>query len=155
MQYVIGIGEYAISDNTDDTLKTYALSTCVALTVYSPLKKILGMVHIALPYSSIDKTGLSPGYYAETAVPLMLERMYLDYGCKKNELVFILYGGARSISIKDTFNIGNRNVDMIQKILETQNIICNTEETGGLKSRTIEVDVLTGQAIIQYNSIII
>jgi len=55
MVKIIGIGEYAISSSEDDIIKTYALASCVGLVVYNPIAKIVGMVHIALPDSNINR----------------------------------------------------------------------------------------------------
>ena len=155
MQKIVGIGEFAISNNISNTIKTFALSTCIALTVYSPLRKVLGMVHIALPYSSVDKTGVLPGYYADTAVPLIIEQVCSDYGCCIGELVFHLYGGARSVKDRDIFKIGERNINAVKAILASYFVRINDEETGGVCSRTVEADVATGKAKVEYNSIII
>ena len=43
MEYVIGIGEYIISANQEDVVKTFALSTCVGIVIYDVNKKILAM----------------------------------------------------------------------------------------------------------------
>lgn len=146
MNRIVGIGEYIISDNEEDILKTFALATCIALTVYSPLKKVLGMVHIALPSSNInpDNTLLRPGYFADTAIPLLINKICLDYDCCKYELIVNIYGGAQSICKTDVFNIGKRNIDAVKEILSHNSIPFNAEETGGTNSRTVEMDVATG-----------
>jgi chemotaxis protein CheD len=151
----VGIGEYLISNDIDDSLKTYALSSCVAVTAYSPFKNILGLAHIVLPYSNTREVISSPAYYADIAVPLMIKRLCREYGCSKGELVFHLYGGAESIKKSDFFNIGRRNINAVKAILTSYNVNFNDEETGGKDSRTIEVDVATGNVKIYYNRIII
>lgn len=155
MQQIVGIGEYAISSNLNDSIKTFALSTCVALTVYSPLRKVLGMVHIALPYSGADKTGVPPGYYADTAVPLLIDQICSNYGCCIGELVFHLYGGASSAKNRDIFKIGKRNIFAVKTILASYFVRIDDKETGGVCSRTVETDVATGKVRIEYHSIII
>lgn len=39
MEYVVGIGEYIISANQEDVVKTFALSTCVGIVIYDINKK--------------------------------------------------------------------------------------------------------------------
>lgn len=155
MQWIVGIGEYLISDNIEDSIKTYALSSCVAVTAYSPLRKVLGLVHIVLPYSEAGLAIPQPGYYANTAIPLMIGKLCTDYGCSKEELLFCLYGGAESIKKNDFFNIGRRNINAVKAILTSYNVSFSDEEIGGKDSRTIEVDVATGNVKINYNRIII
>lgn len=36
---VIGIGEYAVSNNEEDTIMTFALGSCAALVIYCPIIK--------------------------------------------------------------------------------------------------------------------
>jgi len=72
MEHVIGIGEYHITNSLEDTIKTYALGTCVSLTIYCRKKKVLGMVHIALPEATARSTGNPAGYYADTVVQLLI-----------------------------------------------------------------------------------
>ena len=152
MDRVIGIGEYAITNDTNDVLKTFALSSCVALTVYSPIKKILGMVHIALPNSEIMQNRIiaNPAYYADTAVPLLIHKACLGYGCTKGELELRLFGGAESIRKDDVFNIGIRNIKMVESVLSQMNLKMCYSDTGGNTTRSIAADVATGTVKVIY-----
>lgn len=146
MVRIIGIGEYAISNDRNDVIKTFALSSCIAMTAYNPNDRILGMVHIALPYSKItqDKIISSPAYYADSAVPLLIHEMCLEYECIKKNLEIRLYGGAESINKNDIFNIGKRNLEMVKSILKEMDLRECYSDTGGYLSRNIEADVATG-----------
>jgi len=150
MLKVVGIGEYIISDNRQDILKTFGLGSCVALTIYCPLLKILGMAHIVLPDSGYEKTaGNRPAFFADQAVPLMVKNFLQVYGCPKNNLQVNLFGGADSNVVNDIFNIGSKNLTIIKLILQSYNLVYNDRETGGQKSRTIEIDVATGGVKIE------
>lgn len=152
MNKVIGIGEYAISDDVKVAIKTFALSTCVALTVYSPVKKVLGMVHIVLPSSEIrvNKKGTGPAYYADTATPMLVNRICYRYGCKEEELRLMLFGGALSVQGNDIYNIGSRNIEAVNSILKGMNLKVCYSDTGGYKSRSITADVATGTVKVKY-----
>ncbi|TVY01022.1 hypothetical protein [Paenibacillus cremeus] len=64
---VVGLGEIACSNNEEDTIITYALSSCVAVTAYCPINKVAGMIHIVLPKPNSEKDERHrPGYYATT-----------------------------------------------------------------------------------------
>jgi len=148
---IVGIGEYAISNSENDIIKTYALGSCVGLVVYNPIAKILGMVHIALPNSNIDRDNKYislPGYFADTAVPLIFNKVLGGYSSNLNTYKVSLYGGAYSINSKDVFNIGMKNVGKIKEILISNNVSFDNSNTGGYNSRTIEVDVSSGNVII-------
>ena len=154
MKKVVGIGEMIISNNIEDSIKTFALASCVAVVVYSPLKKIGGMIHIALPNppSNEDKI-MRKCYYASTGVPHLINTMCNSYGCIKEELKISLYGGANSIRIDDVFNIGRKNLDIIKKILNQNNLRFTDVETGKNVSRTIELNMLTGEVTVSCQQI--
>jgi chemotaxis protein CheD len=146
MDKIVGIGGYAISNNKDDVIKTFALASCVALTIYCPVKNAAGMAHIALPAPDGINGGSNtrPCYYAATAVPLLINEMCNQYGCKKNNLIIKLFGGADSIQVKDVFEIGKKNLNVIKESLTYMNLQYDASETGGKYSRTLEMSVSNG-----------
>lgn len=148
MDLVIGIGEFVVSNDLVDKIKTYALASCVAMTAYCSTKKTGGMVHIALPFPGGHSEEYSPGYYASTGIPLLLDKLFKEYGCKKSDIKVQLYGGANSIHEKDVFNIGKRNLETVTKLLSEMGIRIEAAEVGGTVSRTIEMDIATGEVKI-------
>ena len=155
MKKIVSLGDCVISDNVDDILVSFALASCVALTVYSPSRKVLGMVHIVLPDSSLgpDDASSNPGYYADTAVPALLYDICSSYRCCLNELVVRIYGGADSINYNDVFLIGKRNITAVAGILNSNMIPFFGDETRGSVSRTVEIDVATGRARVEVQPI--
>lgn len=155
MEFVIGIGEYALSKDETDTIKTYALATCIAVIAYSPVKKIGGMVHIALPAPAGKDTihGKRPGYYASTGIPLLINKLCTEMGCNKGELQIKIYGGADSINENDVFNIGKRNIEAVNNILCESGLGIHTSDVGGTNSRTIELEIATGNVMISLQAI--
>jgi chemotaxis protein CheD len=143
--HYVGIGEYLISNNSANSIKTFALSSCVAVLAYHPLKLIAGMIHIALP-SPTQGTFLKdrPGYFASTGVPLMLKEICAKYGCLPGELTIRIYGGAKSVRKNDFFHIGERNIKAVKEALAEFNLGIQKEVVGGFVSRTLEMSVNTG-----------
>jgi chemotaxis protein CheD len=145
MDRIVGIGEYIISNNREDILKTFALASCVGVTAYSSTKGVAGMIHIALPTPKVEPNPvLRPGYYATTGIPLFFNKLCSGYGCKINELKINLYGGSSSIN-EDVFHIGKKNVDIIKKLLMDMRIDYDIDDTGGTISRTLIMNVETGE----------
>lgn len=144
MEIIVGIGEYVVSNKRTDIIKTFALASCVAVIAYSPSKKVAGMIHIALPFPGRSESGLGPGHYATTGVPLLIDTMCGVYGCLKGDLRISIYGGANSINAQDLFNIGRRNVKAVTSTLSSLNLVVHKAEVGGIISRTLEMDVITG-----------
>jgi chemotaxis protein CheD len=151
MKKIIGIGDYAVSSSEKDTIKTFALGSCIALVIYCPDTKKLGMVHIALPDSAIvrDKACKSKeGYFADIAVPMLFNKVCGGFINYKKDYRVSIFGGALSNNKKDVFNVGQKNLMKIKEILTNNNVSFDFSNTGGNYSRTIEVDVNTGTPII-------
>lgn len=147
---LVGIGDIAISNKSGDIIKTYALGSCVALIFHAPKIPAVGMAHIALPDSSVGngKSKSLPGYFADTAIPFMINE-FKKLGVVKNHEVRIkLIGGASIMDPNGHFNIGKRNVLTIKKILWQYKLGAIAEDVGEDYSRTVEAQVDTGVIIV-------
>lgn len=149
MERIIGIGEYEIDDNKQDRIITFALSSCIAVSVYSPDKKAAGMIHSALP-TPINKSDclVRPCYFVTTGIPIMLHAIQKQFSCSLYELEVGLYGGADSINQDDIFQIGKRNIGAAIRTLESLHLEIDFMEVGGTLSRTLEMNVGTGEVTI-------
>jgi chemotaxis protein CheD len=149
MEIVIGLGEIATSNNTEDVIKTYALASCVGVTVYSPLKKVGGMIHIVLPKPLDNQVVNSKqGYYASTGIRELLRQTSSKYGCLNSELVVNIFGGSYSDGSKDIFKVGKRNLEETYKVLDSMNINYTSVDVGDMYSRTIQLEIKTGNVEI-------
>ncbi len=146
----VGVGEYAISGTPGEIVKTLALGSCVAVVILDPKNKSVGLLHIALPESSINKKRATekPGMFADTGIPNLLEEMQkLGYD-GKSRLIVKLAGGASIMDPNKTFNIGKRNVLAIRKILWRFRLGAIAEDVGGNFSRSVAIDMNTGKVIV-------
>lgn len=155
---IIGIGGFRASKSTGDTLKTYALGSCVALLAYDKKHKIAGLLHVALPDSKINKQRAEalPGYFADTGISALLSSINSLRGDTNGEssdtnkeVVVKLVGGANILSVKNVFNIGQRNVSAISELLKNHGLKPLAQDVGGSLSRTVSLEVNTGQVRIQ------
>ncbi|HOO27609.1 MAG TPA: chemotaxis protein CheD [Lachnospiraceae bacterium] len=157
MERIIGIGEIAVSNRHEDIIKTFSLASCVAVAVYCSVNGTAGMIHVALP----EKGRLccefenQPCYYAEQGVPLLIDKMCLEYNCPASGLEIELFGGAESIRINDVFQIGRKNISVIKELLEDRNLKYKANEIGGRNSRTLIMNVSTGEKIVICRPLII
>lgn len=145
----VGIGEYAISSNPGDQLKTYALGSCVAIIVYEKELKMAALMHVALPDSNVnsEKAARSPGYFADTGV-LQILRELRDNKARRKNISIKLIGGSNIMDENHHFDIGKRNVLAIKKLLWKYQLGVIAEDTGGDISRTVTVTVETGAVAI-------
>ncbi|MFH1075372.1 MAG: chemotaxis protein CheD [Pseudomonadota bacterium] len=148
---LLGIGELGVTNIQGEVLKTLALGSCVSTVFLHPTTRTIGMVHIALPDSSIGGANAleRPGYFADTAIPALIAEMKKK-GCAENakDMIVKLAGGAQIMDPKNTFNIGKRNVIAIKKILWSYGMGAVAENVGGTYSRSVTVDVDTGRVVL-------
>ena len=148
-QINVGIGEFAVSNNSSDVIKTFALGSCVAVIAYDKICKVAGLLHVALPESKINlnKSKQLPGYFADTGLPILMTEMKKK-GANLRKIWIKLIGGANVIKGNFSFDIGKRNSLAIKKILWRYSLGIIKEEIGGKISRTVDIDVKTGRVSI-------
>lgn len=148
-QVNIGIGEFVISSNPDDVLRSFALGSCVAVLVYDTDNKVAALAHIALPDSSVntEKGKRKPGYFADTCLPLLLSGLK-GKGAIRKKVWIKLVGGANIMDENRTFDIGKRNVLAVKKYLWKMQLGIIAEDVGGSISRTVSLSVATGDLSI-------
>ncbi len=146
----VGVGEYATSGRPGEIVKTLALGSCVAVVILDANNKSVGLLHIALPESSINKKRAKekPGMFADTGIPILLEEMQrLGYD-EKSELIIKLAGGASIMDPNKTFNIGKRNVLAIRNTLSRFGLDTIAEDVGGNISRSVSIDLNMGKVMV-------
>ncbi len=145
----VGIGEWVISSDPLDIIKTYALGSCVAVLVYDSKVRVAGMIHIALPDSAVDlgRAKSLPGYFADTGLPMMIEEMK-RLGVLRAHVWVKLAGGSSMMDSAGLFDIGKRNVLAVKKQLWRSTLGPIAEDVGGTISRTVSLSVLTGETTL-------
>jgi len=154
MDIVVGVGDMKISNDPEDVLVTYSLSSCIGLAIYDPVAKVGGLLHYMLPESSLDgnKARKNPYMFGDTGIPLLFKETY-KLGAKKNRLKVIVVGGAQILDQKGFFNIGKRNHTLLRKMFWKNNVMIDYEEVGGTVNRTIRLEIESGQAWLKVSGI--
>ncbi len=135
----LGIAELRIAQSPDK-LATLGLGSCVGLVIYDPVSKISGMIHIMLPTAPRGVVVASKYKYADTGI-IELIRLLTAQGALRSRLVAKAAGGAHMFNASynnDVINIGQRNIEMCQKVLKESSIALIAEDTGGSSGRSIE-----------------
>lgn len=143
---VVGISDCKVSQDAESVLVTYALGSCIAVTMYDPVSKVGGMLHYMLPESLIDagKAQRNPCMFADTGIPVLLELVKAG-GAQPRRMVVRLTGGAQVLDGEGVFQIGKRNYLAARKILWKAGILIAAEAVGGEVSRTVRLEVGTGR----------
>ena len=140
---VVGISDCQVSTEPEAELVTYALGSCVAVSVWDPQKRISGLLHYMLPESSMDaqKATTNPFMFADTGIDRLF-RLATEKGADKRRLVVRLAGGAQVLDPQGVFSIGKRNYQAARKMLWKYGVLIASEAVGGEVSRTVR---LTGE----------
>jgi chemotaxis protein CheD len=150
MSVIIGISEMRITSDSRDVLATFALGSCVGLTLYDRETGIGGLIHCMLPLSKIDpaKASGNPYMFVDTGVQAMIQAMF-DMGAQRKTLVAKVAGASRIMDAKGVFNIGERNHTVLRKVLWKNNILVAGEDVGGSSPRTMYLHMDTGKTILK------
>jgi len=152
MKYIITVADMKGSGIKGDTLITYALGSCLGITLYDPVACVGCMLHAMLPQSSIDpqKAADNPFMFVDTGVPELFRECY-RLGGRKERLVVKAAGGAcaHGDMQDDYFQIGKRNFVMFRKLLWKNGVLLGAHDVGGSHSRTLSLDVETGDVLIK------
>lgn len=146
---IVGIGELSTSNSPDQLVKTFALGSCIGVVALAPKQGAVGLLHLALPDSQINPelAKAQPGRFADTGIPELLKEM-VKYGCRRNDLVIKLAGGANIMDLGNRFEIGKRNLIAVKKILWKYKLWAIAEDVGENFSRTVTVEVKTGKVLL-------
>lgn len=154
MRIVVGVADMKLSKSEGDQLVTHALGSCLGITVHDPVAKVGGLLHVMLPLSSIDpaKAADNPSMFVDTGLPRLFLESY-KLGAQKKRMILKVAGGARTHGSEDEdyFQIGKRNVVMMRKLLWKNGVLIKAEDVGGLVSRTMTLDVATGEVKLRIN----
>ncbi len=152
MRHVVGVADMKVSADPSDQLLTYALGSCLGITVYDPVAKVGGLLHVMLPLSTIDpvRAAENPYMFVDTGVPRLFRACY-EAGAQKQRVEVKVVGGACTGGWEedDYFQIGRRNVVVLRKLLRRNGVVLAAEDVGGTVSRTVELDIGTGQVTVR------
>jgi chemotaxis protein CheD len=148
-QIVVGMADCRVADGAQRVLATYALGSCIGLAMYDPQTKVGGLLHFMLPDSTIDpaRGKANPYMFADTGIPLLLQQL-CGLGAVKRRLVVRAAGGAQMMDQENVFEIGKRNYVAMRKLLWKAGILVHAEAIGGMRSRTVRLELATGKFLL-------
>lgn len=153
MKKIVGIADMQISRDEGDELITYALGSCLGITVYDPEARVGGMLHVMLPLSTIDprKAQDRPFMFVDTGLPRLFKDCYRIGGVKHRMIVKVAGGANLQNAVRDQFQIGKRNFVILRKLLWKNGIAIKAHDVGGNYSRTMSLDMASGNVTIKSN----
>jgi chemotaxis protein CheD len=124
------------------------LGSCIAVTMFSPRKKIGAICHAMFPS---NPTGDGNVQYADSAIHYVFGKMMEYTG--KSDLIVKLFGGARVLVggeySEDCKAIGEQNISQAQNTLAELGLAIATSDTGGLRGRKLLFSIKTGDVYLR------
>ena len=148
--FVVGVADMATSNDATAEIVTYSLGSCLGVTIYDPVKKIGGLLHLMLPDSTIDpvKANTMPYMFVDTGVPRLFHAAY-NLGADRGRIIVKVAGGSQLLDSAGIFNIGFRNIERFKKLITQQGLAIHSNDTGGFASRTLRLDLTNGNTTIK------
>ncbi|MDR1815289.1 MAG: chemotaxis protein CheD [Clostridiales Family XIII bacterium] len=148
----VGISDYKMS-RSPDTLVTYALGSCVGVSLYDPTTGIGGLSHIMLPTCSLRTDGCVDDRmkYADTAIEDLVRDM-VAAGADRMGIRAKIAGGANMFGVAfDSLmgSIGARNIEAVRRELARLGIPVDGEDVGADYGRTVFFSLGDGSVRVQ------
>jgi chemotaxis protein CheD len=124
------------------------LGSCVAVCLYDPYKRIIGMNHFLLAGYNLQKNGLldsDAGRYGMGAMELLINAM-LKQGAQRKHLKAKAFGGGSVLGTRmqgdmpERFQIGKVNVNFVTRYLKEDGIPLVAHHLGGDIGRQIRFE---------------
>ena len=122
------------------------LGSCVAITLWHPLRRIGGMCHYLLPQRHRRAGDALDGRYGDEAVQAMVQALQ-SLRADPQDFIAHLYGGADTLSGQGagSFNIGERNIEQGWSLIERYGFALDGVDVGEDVPRTVTLTLATGE----------
>ncbi len=138
----VSAGVFNVGHGQPTILEAY-LGTCVGVAAIDREAGVGGLAHFLLPEPVSLDGNSQPGKYASSGMPLFLKALY-DAGARRQGLRATVAGGALVGPVDDldlNLDIGGRTAEVVERILKAEGIPIRKEETGGVFSCCISLDM--------------
>lgn len=123
------------------------LGSCVAITLWHPLRRIGGMCHYMLPERPEGRLAEQDGRYAEDAFGLLLTEV-MRAGTRPEEYEVKMFGGGNMFPWRTegrNDHIGIKNAQAGQHLVKRHGLRCKARDVGGAGHRNVILDIGSGQ----------
>lgn len=140
----VGIADMGLA-RREGSLITYALGSCIGISLYDPQIKLAALIHIMLPEAG-GMAATNVFKFADTGIRETLRKMAV-FGGQKNRYQCKIAGGAKMFELPGgggIGNIGERNIKSVEDVLRQEQIKILQRDVGLNYARTMMLDVETG-----------
>ena len=135
----------------EDTRIRTLLGSCVAITVWHPVRRIGGMCHYMLPARGGSRSGPPEGRYADEAIELFLNEIRAAGTSPYDYQAKIFGGGDQFPGIKRRggATVSQRNLAAGKALVARQGFTLGTQDLGGTGYRNLIFDVSNGDVWVR------
>lgn len=127
------------------------LGSCVAITMWHPVRRVGGMCHYLLPSRNGPTRELS-GKYADEAMEMFL-REIIRYKSKLGDYQIKLFGGGDMFLHENSINVSARNVEAAHRLLRKYRVEPFSQDLGAHGHRQIIFDIWNGDVWVRHRPI--
>ena len=147
----VNFSEMKISSNPVETLVAFSIGSGIGMTIHDPVGGVGGVLNFILP-DSTQTNGTNPAkapfMFADTGITAFLKALF-EQGAKAENLKVVIAGAAHIMDQSGVFNIGQKNLEALKSNLGDHDVKIHHEAVGGIKSRTISLEIGSGRSIIK------
>jgi chemotaxis protein CheD len=148
-QLVVGISDCKVSDDPKSTILTYALGSCVGISLYDANTRIGGLLHVLLPRSRSNRDQTeNPFMFADSGITAMVDQM-VCLGADTSRINAKLAGGANMLTTSVLLDVGKRNAETAIETLQLLNIPVISTALGGTLGRSMSIDLANGRTWVR------
>ena len=145
----VGIGEAAWVAG-GGILSTVGLGSCVAVVIHDPVARAGGLLHFQLADSTTDpaRARQQPFLFGDHGIAALSQAL-ASLGCVPVRCKVQVIGGASMMAQMSAAQIGKRNVLAARKALWKAGFLIEQEIVGGNCSRSVSLDVASGEVVVR------
>ena len=146
----VNFSEMKSSRNPVETLVAFSIGSGIGMTIFDSVSIVGGLLNFILPESSnlnAAKREKYPCMFADTGISAFLKAL-MDLGAEIARMKVVIVGGAKVLDQTGAFNIGQRNYQAAKSIIAANQIPIHYEDIGGIHSRTLRLDMSSGNSFI-------
>lgn len=143
----IGIADYAVT-TSGKTLTTNGLGSCLGVALIDAVAGVAGLIHIMRPAPD-ENEDISGAKFADPGIELLIDAMEQE-GASQHRIEAKLAGGSNMFSFSTTgANLGSRNVEQAERVLQDLGIPITGKDVGGNQARSLHFDGHSGQLTVE------
>lgn len=142
----VATGEVAVA-NAGEELVSYAIGSCIVVTLYNAATCSGAIAHIMLPGTAPDNTTKVATRYAQNAIEAILAMMQWPT-VNADALAVCLVGGGNVLK-RENETICSHNIQSVRSIIKAFNMHIEAESLGGTVRRSVRFDVSSGALYVR------